>query len=302
MLIETTATLFWEETMMRKVAILIVAVVLSCSTSILAQDTLTQVGSLLAQARQQGNDFLASKDEKQKKATKSSLEDAEKQVKKAMKDSANCEKCFEMLTQTYFFQRYFGFSKDYDETIKTATQGLTQFPANATLAYLRGYAYYNSGLYSEANKSLKSAMSGLDAATAAQVAQILQQSQQQFLTNWNRQANYYQSPESRVTQYNPATFKNEIAFQVTPDFELQLGAQGFAALTANAPTVQDPEIQTYLENLVARIVGKSAGSSFTYTVTVVNSPEINAVTTPGHVVVNTGLLAFAENESELAGP
>ncbi len=266
-----------------------------------AADVVSDVEKLLQQARQQGNDYLTLKDDNQKKAAKKSLEEAERLVKKALKDTPTCEKCVEMLTQTYLYQSYFGFSKDYDECIKTATEGLARFPSNGRLAYYRGYAYYNSGHYAEANKSLKSALTSVDPQTAAQITPVLQQSQQAFLTNWNRQANFYQSKESRIEQYNPATFKNEIAFQTTPEFELQLGAQGFASLTASAPTVNDAEIQTYLENLVNRLVSKSPGLSFPYRVTIVNSAEVNAVTTPGHVIVNTGLFAFADNEAQLAG-
>ncbi|MFC2172236.1 M48 family metallopeptidase, partial [Acidobacteriota bacterium] len=40
---------------------------------------------------------------------------------------------------------------------------------------------------------------------------------------------------------------------------------------------------------------------FNYRVTLVDSPAVNAVTPPGHIIVYTGLLAFTETESELAG-
>jgi metalloendopeptidase OMA1, mitochondrial len=265
------------------------------------QDILGQVDAMIQQARTQGLDYLDTKDEKSKKAAKKNLEDAEKVLKKAVKDTPTCERCYELLTNTFFYQTYFGFSKDYDEAVKTATEGLTRFPSNGRLAYLRGFAYFNAGDYSQANKSLKQALLSVDAQAATQINQILQQSQAAFLTNWNRQANFYQSKESRIERYNPQTFKNEVVFQVTPEFELQLGAQGFAALTNNTVKLNDPEIQTYLENLVTRIVGKSPGSKFTYKVTVVDSPDVNAVTPPGHIIVYTGLLAFAENEAQLAG-
>ena len=266
-----------------------------------SQDVLAQAETMIQQGRQQGLDFLNSKDERSKKASKKNLEDAEKLVKKTLKGQPNCEKCYELLTNTNFFQTYFGFSKDYDETIKVSTEGLSKFPSNGRLAYLRGYAYYNSGQYSEANKSLKAATASVDPQTLTQINQVLQMSQQAFLTNWNRQANFYQSKESRIERYNPQTFKNEIAFQVTPEFEYQLGAQGFASLTNNAQRLNDPEIQTYIENLVTRIVSRSPGSNFTYKVTVVNSSDVNAVTPPGHIIVYTGLLGFAENEAQLAG-
>jgi predicted Zn-dependent protease len=266
-----------------------------------AQDNLAQIENMIQQGRQQGLDYLNSKDERSKKAAKKSLEDAEKLVKKALKENPNCEKCYELLTNANFFQTYFGFSKDYDDAIKIANEGIAKFPSNGRLAYLRGYAFYNGGRYAEANKSLKSALLNVDPQTGAQITQILQMSQQAFLTNWNRQANFYQSKESRIERYNPQTFKNEVAFQVTPEFEYQLGAQGFAALTNNAQKINDPEIETYLNNLVTRIVSKSPGSNFTYKVTIVNSSDINAVTPPGHIIVYTGLLAFAENEAQLAG-
>ena len=266
-----------------------------------AQDPLGQAEAMILQGRQQGLDFINSKDERLKKASKKNLEDGEKIVKKALKEQPNCEKCYELLTNANFFQTYLGFNKDYDDCIKLATEGLAKFPSNSRLASYRGYAYYNSGQYSEANKSLKSAVTNADPQSIAQINQVLQMSQQAFLTNWNRQANFYQSKESRIERYNPQTFKNEVAFQVTPEFEYQLGAQGFAALTNNAQTLNDPEIQNYLQHLVTRIVSKSPGSNFTYKVTVVNSGDVNAVTPPGHIIVFTGLLAFAENEAQLAG-
>jgi Zn-dependent protease with chaperone function len=265
------------------------------------QDLLAQIESLVKQGREQGLSYLSTKDDRTKKSSKKNLEDAEKLLKNAIKQSPACEKCIEYLVTTYFYQTYFGFSKDYDDCIKTAAQGLTQFPANGRIAYFRGYAYYNSYQYAEANKDFKTALLSVDVQTAAQITQILQMSQQAFLTNWNRQANYYQSRESRIEQYNQQTFRNEIAFQVTPEFEMQLGAQGFAAITTNAQTINDPEMQTYLQNLVARITSKSPGSNFSYKVTVVNSPEVNAVTPPGHIIVYTGLFAFADNEAQLAG-
>ena len=59
-------------------------------------------------------------------------------------------------------------------------------------------------------------------------------------------------------------------------------------------------LKEYLENLISRLIGKSTGSPFNYQITIVNSPEVNAITPPGHIIVYTGLLEAAENESELA--
>ncbi len=266
-----------------------------------AQSSLSAIEAQLQQARAQGLQFLNSQDDRAKKAAKKNLDDAEKALKEELKRSGACEKCHELLVSAYFYQTYFGFSRNYDECLKLAEQAARQFPANGRIAYFRGYALFNSFQYAEANKSFKTALLSVDPTTAAQITQILQMSQQQFLTNWNRQASYYQSRESRIEQYNPQTYRNEIAFQVTPQFEMQLGAQGFAALSSTAPAIADPEIQTYLESLVTRLLSKSPGSPFQYRVTVLNSSDVNAVTPPGHIIVYTGLLAFADNEAQLAG-
>lgn len=266
------------------------------------QDFLSQVENLIREAREQGLGYLNSKDDKAKKVAKKNLEEAEKLLKNGLKQNSNCEKCLEFLVTTYFYQTYFGFSKNYDECIKTAAQGLEQFSANSRLVYYKGYAHYNSGQYSESVKAFsRFLLTPSDAQTESQVRQLLQDSQQRFLANWNRHANYYQLPESMIMGYNPQTYRQEPIFQVTPAWEMNLGSQGFTALTAKAAKMEDAEIQAYLENLVSRLTGKSPGSPFEYKITIVNAPEVNAVTTPGFIVVYTGLLASAENESELAG-
>lgn len=256
-----------------------------------------QLESLIQQAREQGVQYLNSKDDRARKVAKSNLEQSEKFLKDELKRNAACEKCFELLTATYLYKTYFGFERNYDDCLKTAAQGLASFPKNARIAFFKGYAHYNLRDYAEANKAFKAAQA--DPTLAAQVNQILLDSQQKFLTDWNRQANYYQSKESRIEVAQG--FQMVTAFQVTPEWEMQLGGQGFAALTANAPKVVDAEIQTYLQNLTTRLLSKSPGSPFSYQITIVNSPEVNAVTPPGHIIVYTGLLAFADNEAQLAG-
>ena len=260
---------------------------------------LRQLDSLIQQAREQGMQYLNNKDDRAKKVAKSNLEQTEKVLKDELKRNAACEKCFELLTATYLYKTYFGFERNYDDCFKTGAAGLASFPKNGRIAFFKGYAHYNSRDYAEANKAFKTALLTVDANTAAQINQTLLDSQQRFLTEWNRQANYYQTKESRIEVAQG--FQMVTAFQVTPEWEMQLGGQGFAALTANAAKVVDAEIQTYLQNLTTRLLSKSPGSPFNYQITLVNSPEVNAVTPPGHIIVYTGLLAFADNEAQLAG-
>lgn len=268
-----------------------------------AQDLAVKAEGLLLHARDQGLSYFNSKDEKAKKSAKKELEEVEQLLKDGVKREPERERYWELLAAAYFYQAYFVFAKNYDDCIETAQAGLKRFPANSKLSYYQGYAHYNSKEYPEALKSFNRylmAPSG-DSARDAQVRQLQQGSQEQFLGNWNQQASFYQSRESRIEKLDPQTYKQVTVFQATRDWELELGSQGFTALTANAPKLEDQELQTYLEGVVERLLSKNPGSPFEFKLTVINSPLVNAVTPPGHIIVFSGLLGFAENESELAG-
>lgn len=272
------------------------------TTAIAQPDWVNQTAALISQAKEQGLIYLNTKDNKAKDIAKKNLEKAEKQLKDYVKKQSDCEKCFELLAETYLYRAYFGFSKDYDNCVEIAGKGLQVYPNNHRLVLLKGYAHYNCEEYDQALRALnRYLMTTTEDETAkAQARQVQNTCQDKFLTNWNRQANFYQSKESRIEGFNQQTNRMEVVFQITPEYELNLGSQGFAALTANAPTVADAEIQAYLEGLIERLVSKSPGSNFNFKVTLLNSPEVNAVTPPGHVIVYLGLLGFVENEAELA--
>ncbi len=261
-----------------------------------------QAEELIRQAREQGVAYLNSKDDRAKKTAKKNLEDAEKILKDGLKRDPNCEKCAEGLVATHFYQTYFGFAKNYDECFKVAKQGLEHFPTNTRIAFFKGYAHYNSGEYSEATKAFNRYLAGAAAApqTEAQVMALLRDSQQRFMNSWYKQANFYNSKESRIETAGQ-DFRPVTLFQVTPEWELNLGGQAFAQITSQSPPMQDPELQQYLQNIVTRLTSKTPGPNYNYRVTILNSPTVNALTVPGHVFVATGLVAFAENESELAG-
>ena len=266
-----------------------------------AQD-ISQVESLIGQAREQGIKYLNSKDDNAKKAAKKTLESAEKLLKEAFKHQPSCEKCFEHLVSTYFFKSYFGFSKDYDDCIKTAKQGLESFPANGYIAYIKGSAHYNVQQYAEAAKAFARSLGSNpnNPQLEQQARGLLQDSQQRFLSTWYRQADFYNSKESRIERYDQS-YQKQVLFQATPDWELGLGGNAFAQITKDSPVFQDPELQAYIENLINRLTTATKGPNFTYKVTLLNSPAINAMTVPGHVFVHTGLLKYVETESELVG-
>jgi predicted Zn-dependent protease len=281
---------------------LIIATAAGVNTLTARQDLVSETAALISQAKEQGLNYLNTKDSKAKDAAKKNLEKAEKQLKDYLKQQSNCEKCYELLAETYLYRAYFGFAKDYDKCVETAGKGLQLFPNNHRLALLKGYAHYNCEEYDQALRALnRYLMTTTEDETAkAQARQVQNACQQKFLTDWNRQANFYQSKESRIEAFNAQTNRMEIIFQITPEYELNLGNQGFSAITAQKPQFNDPEIQTYIQGLVDRLVAKNPGSNFSYKVTLINSSEVNAVTPPGHIIVYLGLLQFAENESELA--
>jgi hypothetical protein len=279
------------------------AVVLVVTASPVLASAVDDADALLKEAREHGQSYLQTKDKKAKEEAEKALEKSTKLFEKAAKDDATCQLCVEGLAAAQFFKTYLGLDKGYKECLETAARGLQAFPGSARLAYYEGYAHFAEKEYADASRLLNRFLmaSAGEPEAEAQARQLLEQSRAQFLDGWYAHKDYYQSNESRVTRFNPGTKQNELLLQVTPDYETGLGQQAFTQLTGNARQMQDPELQAYLDQLVNRLVEKTPGPGFRYHVTVVDSPEVNAVTPPGHIIVYTGLLAFADNEAELAG-
>lgn len=79
------------------------------------------------------------------------------------------------------------------------------------------------------------------------------------------------------------------------------GAAMHQEMLAQQPAYDNPQLQSYVNRVGQRLVARSdeAGSSFTFTV--IDSPDINAFALPGgFVYINRGLLAYLNNEGELA--
>jgi Zn-dependent protease with chaperone function len=265
------------------------------------QDSASQAEVFITQARTDGLNYLNSKDEKAKKSAKKNLDEATDLLKDAVKKDASCEKCYEGLVKAYLYKTYFGFEKNYEDCLEWSVKGLTKFPNNKQIHFHKGYAHYNAMQYSEANKAFNNFLvMAADDPQAEQVRKLLQDSQQKFMTGWYRQADFYNSKEAKI-EATAQNFQRVTVFQVTPQWELQLGAQAFTQITSQSPAVQDPEVQAYVEGMVNKLVSRTPGPNFNYQVTILNSPTVNAMTVPGHVFVATGLLAYAESEAELVG-
>lgn len=268
-----------------------------------AQEGLARAEALMTQARADGDRFLQTKDQKAKEAVGKTLKEAEKLLATLVKAHPGCERCEEERVGAFYLRGLIGLSKDFDDSLDEANKALRKFPLNGRLALYQGLSHYYSGDFGAAARSLKRYMAS-PARTPArdQVAgPALKDAQQRFLTTWYKQADFYQSPESRVTRLNPQTFRQEVTFQVTPEWELTTANQLAPVLAQQAPPVHDAELLAYLDRIVARLTTGTPGPNFQYRLTVLNSPAVNAVTVPGQIFVYTGLLHFVESESELAG-
>ena len=64
----------------------------------------------------------------------------------------------------------------------------------------------------------------------------------------------------------------------------------------------DEELAAYIDKIGQRLVKVSDMPDYTFTFSVIDSPDINAFATPGgYIYVNRGLLTYLDNEAELAG-
>jgi len=94
----------------------------------------------------------------------------------------------------------------------------------------------------------------------------------------------------------------EVSRQYFSDQEEQaLGRAIMRDVYADPRYLDDPEIETYLNQLGYKLVSVSTRNQREFNFFVVNDPTINAFAMPGgNIGVHTGLLLSAQNESELA--
>ena len=84
--------------------------------------------------------------------------------------------------------------------------------------------------------------------------------------------------------------------------QMALGQQEHPKIVAAfGGEMQDPQLNAYVDNIVRRLLAASDRPQEPITVTVLDSPIVNAMALPGYVYVTRGLLALANSEAELAG-
>lgn len=83
--------------------------------------------------------------------------------------------------------------------------------------------------------------------------------------------------------------------------EHELGRAWLKMFRSRVPTLHDPLMQDYIENLIYRLASHSELVDRRLELVVINNPTMNAFAVPGGVVgVHTGLFRYAENEAQLS--
>ncbi|MFV0477919.1 MAG: M48 family metalloprotease [Parahaliea sp.] len=84
--------------------------------------------------------------------------------------------------------------------------------------------------------------------------------------------------------------------------EISVGDEMYKTMASEGAIYDDPALQAYIDRIGQRLVAASDSPDTTFIFTVIDSPDINAYATPGgFIYINRGLLAYLDNEAELAG-
>ncbi|MFT4939065.1 MAG: putative Zn-dependent protease [Paraglaciecola sp.] len=88
---------------------------------------------------------------------------------------------------------------------------------------------------------------------------------------------------------------------ISLDKEVLIGDALMRQLRGQAPIINDPLLEEYIQDLGNRLVAQADNVKFPFKFFLINSPDINAFAFfGGHIGVHTGLIFNAKNESELA--
>jgi predicted Zn-dependent protease len=88
---------------------------------------------------------------------------------------------------------------------------------------------------------------------------------------------------------------------ISLDKEVIIGDALMRQLRGQAPIINDPLLDEYIQDIGNRLVAQADNVKFPYKFFILNSPDINAFAFfGGHIGIHTGLIFNAKNESELA--
>jgi predicted Zn-dependent protease len=85
------------------------------------------------------------------------------------------------------------------------------------------------------------------------------------------------------------------------DRQIAMGKENSTRVEATAKLVEDPEVTKYIDSIGQNLV-RNSDAQVPFTIKVIDSGDLNAITLPGgFVYIDTGLILAAETEAELAG-
>jgi len=100
---------------------------------------------------------------------------------------------------------------------------------------------------------------------------------------------------------NPATGNSNVVV-TTQGRDVSVGSEEHQKIMEAGASYDDPALLAYVNEVGQRLVKASDTPDDTFTFTVIDSPDINAFAMPGgFIYINRGLLAYLDNEAELAG-
>jgi len=109
------------------------------------------------------------------------------------------------------------------------------------------------------------------------------------------------SPPGRANDFNLPVLGDTTSGIISPQQEYELGRAWLAAFRSRVKTLDDPELQTYLESLLYELAEHSELNDHRLELVIINNPTLNAFAVPGGVVgVHTGMFRYSDNEHQFA--
>ena len=100
---------------------------------------------------------------------------------------------------------------------------------------------------------------------------------------------------------NPVTGKRQMSLLSEAE-EMAIGQQQDVEIRRELGVYDDPELQRYVNEIGQSLASKSHRPNLPWSFTILDSPAINAMALPGgYVYLTRGILAYLDDESELAG-
>ena len=108
---------------------------------------------------------------------------------------------------------------------------------------------------------------------------------------------------SRLSRYLYAPLAGILFALATVQAQAEsIGDEMYRKFVEEGAVYDDPELAAYITRIGRSLVKSARRDPDDFTFTVIDSPDINAFATPGgYVYMNRGLLAYLDNEAELAG-